>query len=349
MLRYTRAISRCATAALYLFCISCASMAGQISGIDGSVQADDLHVLAPVSIAQSQSPTMCLAVAGGVETPGAAVVLSACDQSVAQQFFYQGGRLHVLTSSCLTQVPQTSVSAASFAIAPCDVGDTLQRFILTHATAIIAQDNTCLGTTADAALPGTAATNAACSAQHASQAWTLVPVTSTGVISPTDIGASGTASAPTNPATAAGAATCPALGTWDAQAAQFEAQVLLLVNAQRAEGSTCPDGPTFAPAAALSADARLTCETRAYAKAMQAGGFFSHIGQDNTSPFDRMTAAGVHWTAAAENIAEGQATPEAVVAAWMSDAGHCQDLMGAYAITGIGYYQGVWVQDFAKE
>lgn len=346
---------------------NCTSTAGSVTESDGTVQTDDLRVLKSVSIASSQNPNVCLAVAGGTEIAGAAAVLESCDAGAAQTFTYRRNRLHVFASSCLTQVAATGTTATSLQIQPCDANQTSQRFYLSQKTTIVAPDRTCVGSTADQIGAGVAACTATCGAEHSSQAWTLVPIgaPSTAVSSTpaTPSAPSAPASSPstssgndnngakqtTNSGAASAGVSCPALGTWDAQAVEFEAQVLVLVNAQRAQGANCPGGRSFTAAPALKADVRLICETRAYAKAMAVGKFFSHTGQDGTSPFDRMTAAGVHWMGAAENIAEGQATPEAVVAAWMSDAGHCEDLMGGYTIEGVGYYQGYWVQDFASE
>ncbi len=56
---------------------------------------------------------------------------------------------------------------------------------------------------------------------------------------------------------------------------------------------------------------------------MVASGDFSH-GNDFAS---RFTAEGYHWRAAGENIAAGQETPAAVVAAWMASTGHCRNIL----------------------
>jgi uncharacterized protein YkwD len=55
-----------------------------------------------------------------------------------------------------------------------------------------------------------------------------------------------------------------------------------------------------------------------------------------------------------ENIAAGQSTPQAVVNAWMSSAGHCANIMKAsYTAIGVGYafgasstYGHYWTQNF---
>ncbi len=74
-------------------------------------------------------------------------------------------------------------------------------------------------------------------------------------------------------------------------------------------------------------------------------------------PFDRISAAGYRWSYAGENIATGFPTPASVMTAWMSDVGHCQNILEpAYAHLGIGvnpravarYASGpaTWTQDF---
>src|SRR5687768_17733429 len=47
-------------------------------------------------------------------------------------------------------------------------------------------------------------------------------------------------------------------------------------------------------------------------------GFFDHKNPDGLTPFQRLNAAGLKFTRAAENIAAGQATAHAVMASWLS-------------------------------
>jgi len=69
-----------------------------------------------------------------------------------------------------------------------------------------------------------------------------------------------------------------------------------------------------------------------------------------------MTDAGYNFSAAAENIAAGNATAAATVQQWINSPGHCANLMSAtYVDTGIGYgysatstYKHYWTQNFAK-
>jgi uncharacterized protein YkwD len=50
--------------------------------------------------------------------------------------------------------------------------------------------------------------------------------------------------------------------------------------------------------------------------------FFAHTNPDGASPFDRMSAAGISFSRAAENIAYGYPTATAVLTAWLNSPGH---------------------------
>lgn len=66
--------------------------------------------------------------------------------------------------------------------------------------------------------------------------------------------------------------------------------------------------------------------------------FFSHTGWDGSSPWDRMEAVG-YTAGAAENIAAGYSTPDAVMAAWMGSSGHRANILNcSLTEIGIGYY-----------
>lgn len=61
---------------------------------------------------------------------------------------------------------------------------------------------------------------------------------------------------------------------------------------------------------------------QAHSEDMVARDFFSHTNPDGLSPFDRLAEAGIGYSGAAENIAYGYATAEAVLAAWLGSPGH---------------------------
>ncbi len=72
-----------------------------------------------------------------------------------------------------------------------------------------------------------------------------------------------------------------------------EARMLELVNQERVKQGLKP----------LTASEPLRAVARAHAIDMLARGYFSHISPEGTDPFERMTAAGVNYLAAGENLA----------------------------------------------
>jgi uncharacterized protein YkwD len=122
------------------------------------------------------------------------------------------------------------------------------------------------------------------------------------------------------------------------------AQVLSLTNAQRAT----------AGCKALTANAKLTKAAQDHSVDMARNNYFDHNSQNGKTPFDRMTADGYNFQAAAENIAEGQSTPAAVMSAWMNSAGHKANILNCtYTDIGIGYAvssagTAYWTQDVGK-
>lgn len=73
----------------------------------------------------------------------------------------------------------------------------------------------------------------------------------------------------------------------------------------------------------------LAAVARAHSQDMINRRFFDHTNPDGLSPFDRMRAAGISYRTAAENIAYGQKTPEAVMNAWMNSSGHRANILNA--------------------
>jgi len=81
--------------------------------------------------------------------------------------------------------------------------------------------------------------------------------------------------------------------------------------------------------------------------------YFAHTDPDGHDPFWHLQQAGIAFTSAGENIAEGQPTPEAVMSAWMNSPGHRANILNpTYRSIGIGVVQGpegpVWTQDFTS-
>lgn len=105
--------------------------------------------------------------------------------------------------------------------------------------------------------------------------------------------------------------------------------MLQLVNARRAAGATCGSRGSFAPAAALSWNTKLTAASYGHSRDMADNNYFSHTSLDGRTLGDRVTAAGYGWSALGENIAGGQNTVQQVVDGWMASEGHCANIMNA--------------------
>jgi uncharacterized protein YkwD len=108
----------------------------------------------------------------------------------------------------------------------------------------------------------------------------------------------------------------------------FIDQVVKLINIER----------TQADLDTLKVDSQLSEAAQIHSTSMAEDDFFSHYGIDNSSPFDRMEDAGYNYSMAAENIAAGYQTPEAVVEAWMGSTGHRENILNPELTEiGIGY------------
>jgi len=110
----------------------------------------------------------------------------------------------------------------------------------------------------------------------------------------------------------------------------YSQRVVELVNDERWNNGQLPP---------LKKNWRLDSSSGTHSRDMAGRDFFAHCDPDTqTLPWDRMTAAGYTWNAAAENIAAGQSTPETVMAAWMASSGHRASILSAgYREIGVGY------------
>jgi uncharacterized YkwD family protein len=119
----------------------------------------------------------------------------------------------------------------------------------------------------------------------------------------------------------------------------YATQVSQLVNQERQKAGLAP----------LTLDAELSNVAMAKAKDMIQNNYFDHNSPKYGSPFDMMRSFGIDYTAAGENIAKGQTSPQAVMADWMNSPGHRQNILSSnYDSIGVAYYQGAWVQLFKK-
>jgi uncharacterized protein YkwD len=141
---------------------------------------------------------------------------------------------------------------------------------------------------------------------------------------------------------------CPKVEEWDEPWAEFEREVVSLVNQRRSEGGVC-GGPAFGASAPLSVDSALRCAARNHSLDMATRDFFDHENPDGEAPEDRITRAGFEWSAIGENIAQGQPTPAEVMDDWMASTGHCANILDPrFEFIGVGYYGSgsLWTQTF---
>jgi uncharacterized protein YkwD len=138
--------------------------------------------------------------------------------------------------------------------------------------------------------------------------------------------------------------------------ADFEADALRIVNQYRTAGASCGARGTFAPAAALTLNAKLTSAAYGHSRDMADNNYFSHDSLDGRSMVDRVNAAGYAWSTIGENIAAGYSSVQSVVEGWMASDGHCANLMNprftefglACARNSDSTYRIYWTQDLGR-
>jgi len=124
----------------------------------------------------------------------------------------------------------------------------------------------------------------------------------------------------------------------------LEQQVVDLVNRQRANYGL----------PLLKANWELSRVARYKSQDMIQKGYFAHQSPTYGSPFNMMESFGIRFTAAGENIAYGQRTPQEVMNDWMNSTGHRNNILSrVYNQISVGvakasngtYY---WTQMFIK-
>lgn len=128
----------------------------------------------------------------------------------------------------------------------------------------------------------------------------------------------------------------------DTQVGEFESEVVRLVNEVRVENGLNT----------LTEDWELSRVARYKSQDMRDNGYFSHTSPTYGSPFDMIKNFGISYKGAAENIAKGYSTPEAVVDGWMKSSGHRANILNStYTHIGVGYVKNghYWTQMFIKK
>ncbi len=125
-------------------------------------------------------------------------------------------------------------------------------------------------------------------------------------------------------------------------------QVVKLTNLHRQQAGLQP----------LRVNATLNTAAYAHSLDMATQDFFSHVGSDGSTVFNRLDTAGYSYATAGENIAAGFTTAKTVVEAWMNSPTHRQNILTPFVEeVGIGYVflpndsgklklRSYWTQDF---
>ena len=130
--------------------------------------------------------------------------------------------------------------------------------------------------------------------------------------------------------------------TLDSGVLNYESEVVRLVNEIRVKNGLNK----------LTEDWELSRVARYKSQDMKDNNYFSHTSPVYGSPFQMMKNFGITYKSAAENIAKGQATPQAVVNAWMNSSGHRANILNAsFNRIGVGYVANgkYWTQMFIRK
>jgi uncharacterized protein YkwD len=101
--------------------------------------------------------------------------------------------------------------------------------------------------------------------------------------------------------------------------------------------------------APLAWDARVAAVAQAHSQDMVDRGFFGHTNPDGLDPFERLTAAGIGYTYAGENIAYGFPSASSVLAAWLNSPGHRANIENPnYTHHGVGLVNTHWTHVFIR-
>lgn len=127
--------------------------------------------------------------------------------------------------------------------------------------------------------------------------------------------------------------------TVDSSVSSYESEVVRLVNEIRVKNGL----------KTLKENWELSRVARYKSQDMKDNNYFSHTSPVYGSPFTMIKNFGISFRSAAENIAKGQSTPQAVVNSWMNSSGHRANILNSsYTEIGVGYVASgrYWTQMF---
>ena len=141
----------------------------------------------------------------------------------------------------------------------------------------------------------------------------------------------------------------------NAHAASFEEQIVTLINSERQKvGLSSYSSSEKLSQASINHNTTMSTCAKTYGVNSCLVHQVTLLKEANF--FDRIKATGYNPQSAAENIAWGYTTPQAVVSGWMGSSGHKANILGSYKDVGCdffdalnGSYQGMyWTCDFGK-
>lgn len=116
-------------------------------------------------------------------------------------------------------------------------------------------------------------------------------------------------------------------------------RVLDLTNAERSRAGAPP----------LSLHPQLMTAAQHHTNLMVQHNHMTHQLPGQPELGDRISQAGYRWSGVAENVAQGQTSPEQVMSSWMNSPGHRQNLLNPeFQHLGVGFANGFWTQKFAR-
>jgi uncharacterized protein YkwD len=125
---------------------------------------------------------------------------------------------------------------------------------------------------------------------------------------------------------------CRSAAARRASKARMRRAIRCVINQQRARNGLNP----------LAANRQLARAASRHAADMARHNYFSHVSLSGTSPLRRVRAAG--WRrGVGEALAWGcgpQASPAAIVAAWLASSSHRAIILGRGRVVGMGYHRG---------
>jgi uncharacterized protein YkwD len=149
----------------------------------------------------------------------------------------------------------------------------------------------------------------------------------------------------------------PDIEGWSTAWAALEAEVVELVNRERAAGANCGTYGNFPAVGPVEMEPNLQCAARYHSMWMADTNTFAHEspgGDLGDDAWERIDSTDFRGSAVGENIAAGYGSARSVVDGWMDSDGHCSNIMSSSAtLTGVGYYQGgsygtYWTQNFGR-